>query len=243
MASIVQDISASSSAAPSQAVSVAAPVAGHALVAWANSDDVVLTPTDNGTGAAWSLVSTVLDGNGCYVWHKMAAAGDTTMTTVTFGQSGAISTSIEAGMIEISGVTGFDTQGTATIISGGATTLATNSAAATTTGTHGDFLLHFGMLHSGGTASLQPSAVSWTNGFTQADNYFLPETGPAAIDTLIGTLVQGTAGAISTVVSWTNPWEDCQGLLVAFAMAAPPAFIAPPPVQVRQSVMRSTFGP
>src|SRR3954471_873542 len=70
----------------------AAPTAGNLLVAWANSDATV---TVNNT---MTLQSSVVDGNGVYLWSK-AAAG--TESSWTFTPS--VSDKITAGVVEYSG--------------------------------------------------------------------------------------------------------------------------------------------
>lgn len=212
---VVQHPSTSqSTAATSTSQTVANPTLGNVLLAWANSDGTQTTPTDNGTGGVWTLRVSVVDGNGCYLWTKQVAAGDTTMTSVAFG---GVSARRKVGVIEISGVTAsaYDVSGTATVITGTAGTTV-NSAANTTTGADGDFVLHFGMLHST-TVTTAPSAPSWTNGFTLLDNVSQLTTNSEA--TLIGTLNQGTAGAISSVVSWTTSWQDRNALIISFKLA------------------------
>lgn len=170
----------------------------------------------------WTLRTSVVDGNGAYAWTKQVAAGDTTMTTVTFAVSP--SDSIVAGVLEISGVAAaaYDVSNAATAQAGGAFT-STASVSNTTTGTSGDFVVHLALMHWAG-AGTQSTSPSWTNGFTLLDNQFQGGTGPTE-QVLIGTLNQATAAAISTVCSWTGTWSDAQALIISFKLAAAAARI------------------
>lgn len=214
---VVQHPSKAQASGATATVTVANPTLGNVLLAWGNSDATISTPTDNGTGAAWTLCHSNIDGNGAYVWRKQVAAGDTTMTVVTF--TPGASTTITCGVIEISGVAAvaFDLDNVNGASTGGSFT-ATPSVSITTTGTSGDFVVHFALLHSS-TAHNQATSPSWTNGFTLLDNIF--ESTAVEEDSLIATLNQGTAGAISTVASWTNTYIDAPAFIVAFKLAAP----------------------
>lgn len=205
-----------STATTSTALTVANPALGNVLLAWANSDGTQTVPTDNGTGAVWTLRASVVDGNGCYLWTKQVAAGDTTMTTVTFG---GVSARRLVGMVEIAGVAAaaYDVSNTGTVQTGGSFT-STSTVSNTTTGASGDFVLHFAMLHSV-TVTTLPTSPSWTNGFTLLDNVGQLTTNSET--TLIGTLNQGTAAAISSVASWTGAWSDANSLIISFKLATP----------------------
>lgn len=222
-----------STAATSTVLTVANPALGNVLLAWANSDGTQTVPTDNGTGAVWTLRASVVDGNGCYLWTKQVAAGDTTITTVTFG---GVSARRLVGMVEIAGVSAaaYDVSNTGTVQTGGAFT-STSTVSNTTTGTNGDFVLHFAMLHSV-TVTTLPTSPSWTNGFALLDNVGQLTTNSET--TLIGTLNQGTAGAISTVASWTGAWSDANSLIISFSLAA-----ATSPTGYFTQALTPAFGP
>lgn len=213
---VVQHPTKAQASGATATVTVAHPTLGNVLCAWGNSDATISTPTDNGTGAAWTLGPSNVDGNGAYLWYKQVAAGDTTMTTVTF--TPGASTTITCGVIEVSGVAAsavdvFNANGAST---GGSFT-STPSVSVTTTGANGDFVIHMGLLHSS-VAHNQATSPSWTNGFTLLDNIF--ESTAVEEDSLIATLNQATAGAISSVVSWTNTYIDAPAFIIAFKLAA-----------------------
>jgi hypothetical protein len=213
---VVQHPTKSQATGTSCVLTVANPTLGNVLVAHANSDTTIPVPTDNGTGGVWTLRNSVVDGNGAYLWSKQVAAGDTTMTSVTFAVSPT--DSIICGMIEVSSVTAaaFDVCNVAATQTGGAFT-STASVSDTTTGANGDFLIHLVALHASGTA-LTITSPSWSNGFTVLDSVS-QNTLPREW-TLTATLNQPVAAAIATVASWTGSATDAQGLLISLKLAA-----------------------
>jgi hypothetical protein len=208
---LAQDRTASTRGAASLSVGSAqgwaAPTAGNTLLAWASGDATV---TVNNTMTAGP---SIVDNNAVYMWWKVAAGTETTFTFTP----GASTSPVAVGVMEISGLAAspFDIQNSASTGSG----TSTPSVGVTTTGASGDFLVALAGMHHGAVGSA-PSAPSWTNGFTNIDSVDTGTVATTDCAAFIGTLSQGTAGAISTVCSWTGGVNDSQALIIAFKLAA-----------------------
>lgn len=192
-----------------------APVLGNVLCAWADSENTMTLPTDDGTGGVWTLQTSSVSQNAGYFWTKQVASGDTTITTVTFNQ---VAGSLAAGVIEVTGVVSpaFDVAAAGTAEAAGSFT-STSSVGVTTTGANGDFVIAAAMLqHNGIGTYVAAGSPTFSNGFTILDDVqeFVGGTHPE--EAIIATLVQGTAGAIATVASWTVAWANVLSLMIAF---------------------------
>lgn len=198
----------------------AAPTAGNLLVAWYNGDNTCATPTGFTAGPS------VVDGNACYMWYKVAAG---TETTVTFTQSA--SSDGECGMLEYSGATAspFDVQNSST--AGGAAT-STTAVSVTATGTAGDLFVALAGLHQSTNAVL--TNPSWTNSFTNIVN--LPNgsnTTSTYSVAFVGEFQNTAAATVSTACSWTTSIADRQEILMAFKLAAAAAAQIPELVMIQ----------
>lgn len=190
------------------------PSAGNLLVASGNSD-ATLTMTTAGFTAGPSIV----DGNGAYLWYKIAAGTESTVT-ITPGSSAHTVLSI----CEYSGnaASPFDAQNSSLITS--AFGSSTNSAAVSSSAA-GDLVFVSALIHSiNGTALTGPA---WSNSFTQQ---LAANTGGVTSSdcyTYIGDQVVGAAGSYSSVCTWTATAADRQHLIMAFKAAT---VSAPDPV-------------
>jgi hypothetical protein len=188
----------------------AAPTAGDLLVAWSVADCTM-------TLAGWTAGPSVVDNNAAYMWYKVAAG---TESTVTFG-AGASASPITVGVLEYSGLqaTPFDVQNFSGNQVGGTSATITLTTAAT------DLVVAVAGTHSASDIS----APSWTGGFT---NQVLANTGTASsvqVHAIVADLQQTAAGAVSTTASWTGAGNDVQALIMGFklgggAVAALPVF-------------------
>ena len=189
----------------------ATPTAGNLLVATANSDATV-TMTTSGFTAGPSVV----DGNAAYLWWKIAAGTESTIT-FTPGSSAPIAGTVceYAGNAAVP----FDASNSNTI-NGSAGTVTVASNVVTTQA--GDLIVAVAALHSGGVV---PSAPSWSNGFT---NQLSPSsgTGTTHAHTFYGDLMAaGAPTTYNTVCTWTSSCSDRQHLIIAFkelVSAGPP---------------------
>lgn len=191
----------------------ATPAAGDLLVAWANSDALV---TIGGSG--WNAGPVVIDGNGAYGWWKVAGAGEP--AAVTFTPS--VPDWIVAGLLEYGGTdpAPFDASGSSTI--SGTPSTSTTAVTVTTAAGHelGVALAH---LHAGAGAA-EPTAPSWSAGFTVAQAHGMDVGGTTAVYTITGdNLDLGTAGSVTTAASWTGAYPDAQEILMTFKAGAAPA--------------------
>lgn len=191
----------------------ATPTSGNLLIAWTASDITM-------TLAGWTAGPSVVDNDAAYIWYKIAAG---TESTVTFSAGSATSPYV-CGVLEYSGLaaTPFD-------VSNFSANQATNTTAAsgsvTTTGTSGDLVFALACTHSINNMS----APSWTNGFTNQQTANSGTTTNLQMHAVCADLNQAVAGAISTTASWTGTGNDVQGLIIAFKIgaAAAPATIPP----------------
>lgn len=189
----------------------AGPTAGNLLVAWANSNATV---TIGGTG--WTAGPSVIDGNGAYFWWKVAGASEP--AGVTFTPS--VSDNISAGLLEYSGNTPSPLDAASSSTHSGSAVSSTIAVAVTTTADH-DLGIAAGLLHSSSPMATAPTAPTWTNGWNNIQSQGAV-TGSYVVYSFIGdNLDLGTAGSVSTAVSWsTNTWLDAQELLMTFTATA-----------------------
>lgn len=186
------------------------PTAGNLLIAWANSNATV---TIGGTG--WTAGPSIIDGNGAYFWWKVAGASEP--ASVTFTPS--VSDNVAAGLLEYSGNTATPFDVSSSSMHSGSAVSSTTAVTVTTTADH-DLGIAAGLLHNSSPAATAPTAPTWTNGWSNIQSQGAV-TGSYVVYSFIGdNLDLGTAGSVSTAVSWsTNTWLDAQELLMTFTAA------------------------
>jgi hypothetical protein len=187
-----------------------APTAGNILVAWANSDTTISL-----TG--WTAGPSVVDGNGVYMWYKVATGGE---VTIPFTPGGSTSP-ITVGVFEYSGIgSPRDVQNSNTA-SGSATT--SPSVSATGTSSSGDLWIAVSGIHGSNAGAATIS--SWSNSFTNRQSVSAGTAGNPAYCVSFAADFQNTSAAtVSTVATWTGSgFNDRQALLMAFPITAPPS--------------------
>lgn len=187
----------------------ATPASGNVLIAWANSDALVSIG-----GSGWTAGPSVIDGNGTYIWWKVAGASEP--SSVTFTPS--VADYICAGVAEYAGTAAspLDVSGSSTHSGGAVST--TTAVTVTTTANH-DLGFSVACLHAGPQAA--PTSPSWTNGWTELHEAGAT-TGANVVYAFAADNVDlGTAGSVSTAASWSGTtWPDAQQLLIAFTASA-----------------------
>jgi len=193
----------------------APPSAGNLLIAVANADATV---TIGGSG--WNAGPSIIDGNGAYLWWKIAGSGEP--SAVTFTPS--VSDYITAGLLEYSGnsATPYDTSSSSTH-SGSATN--TTQAASMTTTTGHDLGIAAGLLHQNrGTPTVAPTSPVWSGSATWSSvqsGGAVSGSNVTVWDFVADNLDLGPTGAVSASVAWsTVSWPDAQQLLIAFKPGA-----------------------
>lgn len=188
----------------------AAPTVGHLIVAWFNGDSTCTTP------AGFSAGVSVVDGNACYFYFKIA---DGTEASVTFAGLPA-SSPCTCGLLEYNGVQSppLDQQNSSTIPSTVGTT--TTAVSVTTTDPDGAIVVALAALHANGTvASTNPI---WTNGFTNIQSVSdTTGSNTVSVSSFVAELITAAAGTVSTSCSWTNARSGRQELLIAFKTQTP----------------------
>lgn len=204
------------------------PTAGNLLIAVANADALV---THDGSG--WNDGPSIIDGNGAYLFWKIAGASEP--ATVTFTPS--VSDYITAGLLEYSGnsATPFDVSSSST--HSGSATNTTQPASMTTTTDH-DLGIAVGLIHqSRGTPTVAPDTPVWSGSpsWSTVQSAGAVSGSNVTVWTFVGdNLDLGAAGAASASVSWsTVMWPDAQQLIVAFK----PSPTTTHPVSVTAAVM------
>lgn len=207
----VQNQSGGASAASLTVTLGATPTTGNLLVAWANSNATVTIGS-----AGWAAGPSVIDGNGAYLWWKVAGASEP--SSVTFTPS--VSDSTSAGLLEYSGNTASPLDAASSSTHSGSAVSSTTAVTVTATAAH-ELGIAAGLLHSSSPAATAPTAPTWTNGWSNIQSQGAV-TGSYVVYSFIGdNLDLGTAGSVSTAVSWsTNTWLDAQELLMTFTAAA-----------------------
>lgn len=188
-----------------------APTAGNLLIAVGNADALI---TIGGSG--WNAGPSVIDGNGAYLWWKIAGASEP--ASVVFTPS--VSDYITAGLLEYSGnaASPFDVSGSSTH-SGSATN--TTTAASMTTTTDHDLGIAVGLLHQNrGSPTVAPDTPVWSGSaaWVSAQSAGAVSGSNVTVWTFVAdNLDLGAAGAASASVAWsTVSWPDAQQLIAAF---------------------------
>ncbi|MFN2592949.1 MAG: hypothetical protein ABR532_08985 [Candidatus Dormibacteria bacterium] len=133
----------------------APPTAGNLLVAAANSDATVATPT------GFTLAVSAVNQQGLYIWYRVVQGGDS--ATVTFVPS--VSDSVAAGVLEYSGLTASPLDKTAsnTTASGGTSAIATGTTAAVSQ--NAELVIACAGPHSALNGTGPWTLSSWTAGY------------------------------------------------------------------------------
>jgi len=184
----------------------ATPTAGNLLAATANGDNLVSTP------GGWTAGPSVVDDNAIYLFWKIAAGTESTVTLTEGGATDMIST-----VCEYSGATAtpLDVSNTSTITVTEGTT--TTNTSVTTTAANDLVIAVAGVYRF--TATSSASAPSWTNSFANQ----LSQTVTGATNrgaTFLAELTAGAAGAYATSASWTGSMTCRQELVIAFKASA-----------------------
>jgi ribosomal protein L17 len=160
----------------------ATPTSGNLLVATANSDATIPTPS------GWTAGPSVVDGNAAYIWWKISAGNESTVTIAPSSSANTVMT-----VCEYSGnaASPFDVSNSSTISGSSGTT--TTSVSVTTTQA-GDLIVAFAALHSGAT---NPTGLTWTNSFSTTVSGSTGATTPTVdsfIAELVATYTSGSGG-------------------------------------------------
>jgi hypothetical protein len=206
----------------------AAPAAGNLLVITINVDVVVSTPS------GWTAGPSVVDDNAAYLYYKIAAGTESTISVTVPSTNGIITA------CEYSGATAtpFDVQNSSTIA---ASPGSTTTSVSTTTTAANDLVFAAACLYDF-NAAFQPAPTSpvWTNSFA---NVITQDVNPNAArhgSTFVAELSAGAAGAYATACSWSSSLPEARHQLqIAFkAAAVAPQAIVRRPAVVRQAVSR-----
>lgn len=183
------------------------PTSGNLLVVTANSDATVTGPSGFTAGPS------VVDGNGAYMWWKVSAGTESTITVTPSSSANTAMTCAEYSGIAASPL---DASNSSTIAGSSGTTTTSTSVTSTAAG---DLVVAAALLH--GYTGSAPTSPTWTNSFT---NVLSPSSG-SGVATHVTTfyadlIVAGAAGAYATSASWTNAAADRQEIVMAFLAAA-----------------------
>lgn len=205
----VQDAAGGINAASLTVTLAGTPAAGNLLIAWANSDALV---SIGGTG--WTAGPSVIDGNGTYLWWRIA--GSSEPSSVVFTPS--VADYICAGVAEYSGTTGSPLDTSSSSTHSGAAVTATTAVGVTTTADH-DLGFSVACLHAGPLAA--PTAPSWSNSWSELHEAGAVNAGYVVYTFAADNTDLGPAGSVSTGASWSGTaWPDAQQLLITFTAAA-----------------------
>lgn len=194
--------------------------ADNLLVFVANANNIVNTPTDNGSNT-WTLAQSIIDGNAVYIWWRIATTLDAaSLTQINVSLSGANFNCL-IGLYEFAGVSTsspHDVDGQTEISAVGGNT-ATLTTPIVTTGASGDLAFAFVGIHDvGGTPD--GGNPTWSNGFT--DVFSAPRYSNAvgsAVTMYVAYLQQVPAGSINTLCTWTTGYTDRQIMVSSWKLA------------------------
>lgn len=186
----------------------ATPTAGNLLVAWANADTTVTVDS------SFTLRASVVDGNGVYLWSKVAAG---TESTITFSLSGGAPGTV--GVLEYDGTdaTPFDVKNTSTITGSAGTT--TTATSITTTDAAGCVMVAVAGIH-GFDLFNTPTDPVWTNGFGSVQVVDTGGFSSTDCATFVAERIVGSSDTYSTGCTWTYTALDRQQLIAAFSLNA-----------------------
>jgi hypothetical protein len=186
--------------------------AGHLLLASASSDATITTPS------GWTLVGSVVNFTGHYLWSKIAAGGETGLT-ITLGAT----TTAELYIEELAGVAGTPLDVTTTNDpNANASTIATGTTGATAQADE-YVLSSFSWNDSPGTAAVL-SSVANTSGVVAPKPAILANLrglDPTAMDTFLGVAARFTpvAGAQSATATLSNTGGRPTAIIATFKAA------------------------
>ncbi|MCW2900313.1 MAG: hypothetical protein JWO67_2578, partial [Streptosporangiaceae bacterium] len=183
------------------------PTAGNLIVVTINCDVTVSTPS------GYTLGPNVVDDNAVYLFYKIAAGAESTVTVPTNG-----STNIAATCCEYSGLTASPIDVSNTSANAGVDGTTTTSTSITTTAA-GDLVIAVAGLADFAGARVAQTGPTRTHSFTnQLTSNAAPSTNKQ-INTFYAELTAGAAGAVATSCSWTGLMPARQQLIVAFKAA------------------------
>lgn len=182
---------------------------GNIVVAFVSSDTTV-------AASGFTLRGSNVANQGAYVWDLTVGTG---ATAYSVQPSTASMTALI--LVELSGVTTFDTISTATSTQSGSVRTQTSRTITTltTAAGAGDTVLAAAELHSfGGTA---PTLPTWDNGFAAVGSSGPSGTGGTDAVVFVGSKTVAASTAVGTTTpSWTTAVGDTTGWHVAYKNAA-----------------------
>jgi hypothetical protein len=177
---------------------------GSLLLVAANSD---ATLSISGGGGGWTLAASAVNSQGAYLWYKVAAGGETSVTltpSITDVVCGAVG--------EYSAVTVLDVQASNT-----RTSLADNIGTGTTGTTAQNVEL---VVCVAGPHQFAPEAPPTSPGWVIATNRAAVvsnfATGAQNAALFVGDYVTGATGAQSETCTWTTATTNAGGIIAAF---------------------------
>lgn len=187
------------------------PTAGNVLIAVANSTFTITAPS------GWTAGPSVVDDNAAYLWWKIAAGTETSLTLTVGGSAPST-----LALFEYSGLLAAPTDVQNTSNAAGVSGTTTAAATITTTGPNGgDLVFAVAALARDVAGSTVPTGLTWSNGYVALNNHASDGThGANDVSTWYSTLQQSAAGATSTSATWTNAWSARTGLIIGFKLAA-----------------------
>jgi hypothetical protein len=185
------------------------PTVGNLLIATWNLDVTMTTPS------GWMAGPSIVDDNAPYMFWKISDGTESTVSA-TFASTNPVTTACE---YSGASTTPFDVQNSSTVTN---TPGSSTTSTGVTTTAAGDLVFAMaGLADFNAAFQAAPTAPSWTNSFV---NVLSQNVGPSTakhLNTYIGELVVGAAGAYSTACSWsTASMEDRHLLVIAFKAAA-----------------------
>ena len=184
-----------------------AATAGNLLVIGACSDATIATPS------GFSLGEQAVDAQGAYLFYKIAAGGETTLT-VTPGVSRPAAMVIA----EYSGITAsgpLDQTATATNSGSPFVSASPGTSSATTQAVE---LVVAAVCPHSFADNAQPASPSWSNSYTGRGTAVsaYTTTGAQNSGVFLADLVVSSTGAQTTAATWTNSSQDWGAILATF---------------------------
>lgn len=206
----VQASSANSGTAQvaSQDVTLSAPAtAGNLILVAGNSDATLSTPSGFTAGP------NVVYAAGFYLFYKVAAGGETTVTLTP-----SVNRTVAGGILEYSGIAASSPlDATASASNTGSSTAGPVTAGSTgTTAQSVELVIALTGPHSF-PDSAGPNSPSWTNSYTNRVSTATSfATGSQNCALFVAELVVSSTGAQSTSTSWTNSAQDWAAIVATF---------------------------
>jgi hypothetical protein len=181
--------------------------AGNLLVAFGNSDATIATPS------GFSVGDSAINNAALYVWWKIAAGGETTVTLTP-----SVTRPVVGAVLEYSSIAAVSPKDVSVTATGAGPTTGPVSAGTTSATSQASELVVAATGPHSFSSAARPASPTWTNSYTtraSGSTAFVATAGRNAA-LFVGELIVSSVGAQTTATSWTNSADDWGAIICTF---------------------------